>query len=272
MTRWGEGLARALCVGAVAAMSGPVAGGCAATLGVVRATTGDWPRSTEHARVLEVHGAPGRVVIAEARLETPPRVRCRDERFEPAATVEKTDFGIDTPGRLAIGFVGLSELIGGLLPFALAQDAAGPGDGRVDAGAAVFLGALALDGLATLLLAAAMPSETRVRTETREAWTGVTDACPPGIALAVGPERFPIGPDGTLSDAHAAHLMAVVADTGLPVSLHHGGRVDEVMVPPDLRCAWALTSRGSPRPGIPPTGDGACDGLPGWPQPNRTTR
>jgi hypothetical protein len=236
------------------ALLGLVTSGCAVTLGAVRAATGEWPSSrTEVGRIWH-GGPPKRVVTVEARLETPPRAICSTVTHVPDATVSLLESGVDTPGRVAIGFVGVSELVAGVMPLALAtRSARGEDAPGIEAAAAVALGALALDGVISIILAATIPSYQRALTEEAAAYTTTSDTCPPGLAFEVGAELLPVGADGHLLEADALRLMSVAVDTGLPVGLSHAGRVDYTPVPPPILCAWAVTVRGSPSAGAAPS-------------------
>jgi hypothetical protein len=153
---------------------------------------------------------------------------------EPAARVVHESWGLDFGGRLAIGFVGLSEMALGLIPIALTE----PGD--LGIGGSVALSVLALDGLAAVVLAAVIPNEGRVSESFRGPVDAVLDVCPPGLAFELGLERFPIGPDGAMSSSDGRYLMEQVVEAGVPVGLRNGDSLVVTPVPVETRCAWAI--------------------------------
>jgi hypothetical protein len=206
--------------------------GCATSLGILHAATGEWPSTSSHEYVDWVNGEPERTVTVEARLSTPPRAVCHTTVDEPPAITHHEEAGFDMGGRLAVGFIGVGELAIGLLPMVLSPDDLGP------AGYAT-LGFFALDGLASLVLAALIPDFQKRWEAPRPANRWDSPECPTELFFEVGLERFALGPDGELLPGDARYVMTQVVEAGLPLGLRHGDRLDVTEVPRDIRCAWA---------------------------------
>ncbi len=206
--------------------------GCATSLGILHAATGDWPSTSSDEVVEWVNGGPQRVVTVEARLTTPPRVVCHTVVDEPEALTHPYEAGLDMGGRLAIGFFAVGELVLGLLPMALS-------DNGLDPAGYTVLGFFALDGLAALVLAAMIPDFEKRWEAPRPANRWDSPECPTDLFFELGLERFAVGPDGELLPGDARYVMTQIVETGMPLSLRHGDRLDTTDVPRDIRCAWA---------------------------------
>ncbi len=205
--------------------------GCAVTMGSLYAATGEWPSSSSHESKAWVGGEPRRSLTLEAHLSTPPRVLCDEHVWEPQAISTREDFGLDGGGRFAIGFIGVSEMAVGLIPLLLDDD---PG-----AGAAIALGALALDGLVTVIMASTIPDFYKKSQATTLPREYHLTTCPPGVALEAHGHVLPVSEDGNVSVEGGRYLMEVVL-TGEPVfGLRNGEDLRRVDVPVEVQCDWA---------------------------------
>lgn len=205
--------------------------GCAITMASLHAATGDWPTSSGHEQRAWIDGSPRKVVTADMHLSTPPRALCSQHVYEPAANVVREDYGLDAGGRLAIGFIGVSELALGLIPMLLSDD--------MDTGGAIALGALALDGLATVIMAGAIPDTYKKSEWVEGAKDYHLDTCPPEVVLEVRGHTLPVAPDGTLTPADATFLAESVLSGEPAFHLRNGPDAQRVDVPVEVQCDWA---------------------------------
>ncbi|HRE90073.1 MAG TPA: hypothetical protein PK095_13145 [Myxococcota bacterium] len=205
--------------------------GCAITMASLHAATGDWPTSSGHEQRAWIDGSPRKVVTADMHLSTPPRALCSQHVYEPAAKVVREDYGLDGGGRLAIGFIGVSELALGLLPMLLSDD--------MDTGGAIALGALALDGLATVIMAGAIPDTYKKSEWVEGAKDYHLDTCPPEVVIEVRGHTLPVAPDGTLTPADATFLAESVLSGEPAFHLRNGPDAQRVDVPVEVQCDWA---------------------------------
>ena len=201
------------------------------TLGALHAATGEWPTSSGIEQKNWLDGTPRKVVTADAHLSTPPRAICNQHIFEPRAHVVREDYGLDGGGRFAIGFIGVSELAIGLLPLLLVDD--------IDTGGAIALGALALDGLVSVIMAGAIP-DTYKKTEwdvaARDFQLGL---CPAEVVFEIRGHVVPVTPDGFLNQLDAQFLMESVLSGEPAFHLRNGPDVQRVDVPVPVQCDWA---------------------------------
>lgn len=205
--------------------------GCAVTLGTLHAATGEWPTSSEARSKAWVGGEPKRHLTVETYLSTPPRAICEQRVWEPEVLVTRDLWGLDFGARLAIGFIGVGEMTLGLLPLILSDE--------VDVGAGMALGAIALDGLVTLIMAAAIP-DTHKRSQFTEPSREYTVAeCPREVAFEIRGRVLQVYSDGHLSDEDARYLMETIL-IGEPVfGLRNGDDLRRVDVPVEVQCDWA---------------------------------
>jgi hypothetical protein len=205
--------------------------GCAITMGSLYAATGEWPTSSSYESKAWVGGEPRRALTLEAHLSTPPRVLCDEHVWEPEALVTREDFGLDGGGRFAIGFIGVSEMAIGLIPLLVDED---PG-----AGAVIALGALALDGLVTLIMASTIPDTYKKSQSTALPREYHLTTCPPSVAFEARGRVLPVYEDGNVSHDDGRYLMEVVL-SGEPVfGLRNGETLRRVDVPVEVQCDWA---------------------------------
>lgn len=208
-------------------------GGCAITMGTVHALSGDWPTSSSHEQRTWVDGQPSRVVTAEVVLATPPRVVCEETIAEPASHVVRDDWGLNGGARFAIGFIGVSELALGVVPILLADEV------DLDAAGAVALGALALDGLVTVIMAATIP-DTHKRTEYDEPPRRLRmPTCPTEVTFESRGQVVSLASDGTLAPVDARRLIDLVLAGPPELYLRNGPDLRPVAVPPEVLCDWA---------------------------------
>lgn len=222
---------RVLWLGIIVAVAAPSLSGCAVTLAGLHAATGEWPTSSGHEQRAWVDGSPRKVVTADAHLSTPPRALCNQHIYEPAARVVREDYGLDAGGRLAIGFIGVSELGLGLLPLLLADD--------MDTGGAIALGALALDGLATVIMSATIPNTYKKLEWVEGARDFQLGSCPPEVVFEVRGHVLPLAPDGSLTYDDARFLAEAVLSGEPAFQLRNGPDVQRVDVPVQVQCDWA---------------------------------
>lgn len=213
-------------------------GGCASTIGTLGFATGEWPLHTSTSERRDwLDGQPVESLVVEAHLDTPPRALCERRRHEPASLVVTDHSGVDAGGRIAMGFIGVSELA---LAAALAFVPRADGHGECGAGCdatAVFFG---LDGFATVLLAIFMPDH-HYHHETRWPDQEVIDqTCPADVAFVAAGHAFPVLPDGSLTPADAQSLMNAVVETGSLVTLRFAHEERLTAVPREVRCDWAI--------------------------------
>lgn len=205
--------------------------GCAIGLGTMKALSGDWPTSDSHESKAWVGGEPRRSLSLEAHLSTPPRALCEQHIWEPEAHVTREDWGLSAGARFAIGFIGVGEMALGMLPLLLSDE--------VDVGAGIALGALALDGLVTIIMAATIP-DTHKRREYRQPSAEYrTPECPPQVAFEVRGRVLPVYPDGSITHDDSRFLMESVLSAEPVFGMRNGNDVRRVDVPVEVQCDWA---------------------------------
>ncbi len=211
-----------------------LAAGCATTQGLLH-LSGAGGVSTSSWEERRPHGAPTVEVGLEGVLDDPPLVRCDVQTHHPPESVTAHTAGVDTGGRLAIGFIGFGELaLGGAM-------ALGASEAEVDAGALWALGAFALaDGVATVALAFLLDDYHHVRELERDAWVERSGQCPAEVAMVHRGRRLPVGPDGRLAPEDAEWLIGSLVTWAGPVDLAYGDeRTARVEATPEQRCRWA---------------------------------
>lgn len=234
-------------VAALAAAVAPATSGCGVLTTTIYAATGDWPKTSSWDTTLWSDGAPTDALLVEARLESPPRALCDLRRHVPASRVAHDAAGFDTGGRVAYGLVALSELS---LAAALAFIPRGTDTSATgfDAGATV----IGLDGIATLAFAFLIP-DTHTHTEQDlAAHDEQSSLCPGDVAFEAAGQAFPVAPDGTMRPIDGRSLMLAVVETGAPVGLRFRGELRTTVVPPELRCQWAIDLGSAYAPAVCP--------------------
>jgi len=207
---------------------------CATIHTVHRLSQGEWFAVSQSKQTEWINGAPTHTIEVEARLTTPPRALCHQRIDQPPA-INHFDEVVFTDGvRVATILSGIVEMTGGILSMVTADD------GELGPGGIVALSMVAADGLAALIMAAAIPKKPVHRSEVLLGRTSETDLCPTGLAFELGLERFPVMPNGEVLPEAATHIMREVVETGMPIGLRHGDDLQMTTVPPDVRCAWAL--------------------------------
>lgn len=208
------------------------ASGCASTLGVIYAGTGQWPTSSSMEQRTWIHGEPTRALKVEARFSSPLRVVCVERVHEPAAHIASSSYGLDTGARLAIGFVGLSELAIATVIAAL------PAGEDHNPGTIVGTTLLGLDGLASLIMAFVIPDSEHHHERVEPPRDYDVDACPPDVAFEVEGQVLPVQPDGRLPAAANMTLVEAVVFRNAPITLRFRDSVTTTFVPPEVRCIW----------------------------------